>query len=70
MSITPLRCVSVRNWWRGFLRGLAVPVELFVPPRIGLPNHSDGRALREDWKNIGRDFRAAMRYERDSAGSR
>ena len=71
MSIESLTRAGAGNFWRGFLRGLASPVELFAPARIELPYHSDGEALREDWKNVGRDFEAAMRYERDAiAGNR
>ena len=71
MSTERLRRAGIRSSWRGFLRGLASPVELFTPARIRLPYRSDGEALREDWENVGRDFRAAMRYERDAlAGNR
>lgn len=71
MRIELLRRVRVGSFWRGFYRGLASPVELFAPPGIGVPYRSDAKALREDWKNVGRDFRTAMRYERDAlAGNR
>lgn len=71
MGIERSRRAGIGSFWRGFLRGLASPVELFSVARIGLPYRSDSEALREDWKNVGRDFRAAMTYESDVlAGNR
>ena len=62
---------GIRGHTKGALRHGARAQELFTPCSIGFPYHSDGRALREDWKNISRDFRAAMKYERDAiAGNR
>lgn len=71
MSAKLSRSTGIASFWRGFLRGLGSPAEVFMPPGIALPYSSDAEALRNDWKNIGRDFRAAIRYERDAlAGSR
>lgn len=67
MSTELLRHAGIGSFSRGFLRGLASPIELFASHRIGLPYRSDAEALREDWKNVGRDFRAAMRHEREAA---
>lgn len=62
-----LRRTCIASFWRGFLRGLASPVELFSSARIRLPYGSDAEALGEDWENIGQDFRAAMSHERNDA---
>lgn len=71
MSTELWRCAGTGSFWRDLLRGLASPIELFTPTGIRLPYRSDAEALREDWKNIRRDFRAAMVYERDAlAGNR
>ena len=72
MSTISFRCARVGSFLRGFLRGMASPLELFSPARITLPYRSDAEALSEDWKNIGRDFRSAMMHERNDAlaGSR
>lgn len=71
MSNGLLSGTGIRGFWSSLLRGLACPVEIFASPRIRLPYRSDADALRADWKNIGRDFRKAMSYERDAlAGNR
>lgn len=72
MSTEFLGSACVASFWRGFLRGLASPVELFTSTRIRLPYRSDAEALRMDWENIGRDFSVAITHERYDApaGSR
>ena len=64
MSTSPLVKVQVRSFWRGFLRGLGSPGEVFRPPRFRIPRRSDAQALRQDWEKIGGDWRAVMPRER------
>jgi hypothetical protein len=70
MSTEFLRSACIASFWRGLLRGLASPVELFTSTRIRLPYRSDADALRRDWENIGQDFRAATTHERNDAPGR
>ena len=67
MNADPIVKVRVRSFWRGFLRGLASPGEVFRPPQIVILRRSDTEALRRDWEKIGGDFRAVMPHEHRDA---
>lgn len=59
---TPMR----KSFWRGLLRGLGSPAEIFGE-RVE-PEHSASatEALRSDWERIGGDFRAVIGREAPS----